>query len=213
MPSPTTDDLFRPALMLLAYDNEGSAGDHQCYRSVLDEAYAAARVVFPVVRIDVRLWALEIEASAIGRGVLAGDWHRDDAEPGYVIVDGEGICWQCPEGVSAISTMGTFVGFAASIVAARLMRGEALGAAMLARVLDATRAILEAHGADPRAICQADLASTPICMDLRARDQRSLSKRSLICIAEGGTTVDACTRAALLKPLTPRPSSFGQSVA
>jgi hypothetical protein len=79
--------------MLMAYDNEGSAGDRQTFRSVLDEAYAAARVVFPVVRIDVQLWAPEIEASAIGRGVLAGDWHRDDAEPGCVIIDGEGTFW------------------------------------------------------------------------------------------------------------------------
>jgi hypothetical protein len=68
---------------------------------------------------------------------------------------------RCPEGVSAISTMGTFVGFAASIVAARLMCEEALGAAMLARVVAATRAILEACGFDPRALRQADLASMP----------------------------------------------------
>src|SRR3954451_11161607 len=146
MPAPTTDDLLRPALMLLAYDNEGSAGDLQSYRRVLDEAYAAARVVFPVVRIDVRVWAPEVESPAIGRGVSVGDWHRDDTEPGIVIIDIEGTFWQCPEGVSAMSTMGTFAGFAASIVAARLMRDEALGAAMLARVLAATRTILEACG-------------------------------------------------------------------
>ena len=157
----TSDDLLRPALILLAYDNEGSAGDHQTFRSVLDEAYAAARVVFPVVRIDVRLWAPEIEACAIGRGVSAGDWHRDDVEPGVVIIDIDGTFWQCPEGVSAMSTMGTFVGFAASIVAARLMRDEALGAAMFARVLVATREILEACGFDPSTIRQVDLASTP----------------------------------------------------
>ncbi|MCO6415874.1 hypothetical protein JYK14_06750 [Siccirubricoccus sp. KC 17139] len=156
MPVPTSDDLLRPALMLLAYDNEGSAGDHQTFRGVLDEAYAAARVVFPVVRIDVRLWVPEMEASAIGRGVSAGNWHRDDAEPGCVIIDVEGTSWQYPEGVTAISTMGTFVGLAASIVAARLMREEELGAAMLARVLAATRAILEARGVDPRTIRQAD---------------------------------------------------------
>ena len=94
MTVPTSDDILRPALMLLAYDNEGSAGDHQTFGSVLDEAYAAARVVFPVVRIDVRLWVPEIGASAIGRGVLAGDWHRDDAEPGCVIIDVEGTSWQ-----------------------------------------------------------------------------------------------------------------------
>jgi hypothetical protein len=159
MPVLTSDDLLRPALMLLAYDNEGSAGDHKTFRSALDEAYAAARVVFPVVRIDVGLWAPENEASAIGLGVFAGDWHRDDTEPGVVIIDIEGTFWQCPEGVGAISTMGTFVGFAASIVAARLMHEEALGAAMLARVLAATRAILEARGFDPRNLRQADLAS------------------------------------------------------
>ena len=150
---------MRPALMLLAYDNEGSASDHQTFRSILDEAYAAARVVVPVVRIDVRLRVPEIQASAIGRGVSAGDWHRDDTEPGCVIIDIEGTFWQCPEGVSAISTMGTFVGFAATIVAARLMGDEALGAAMLARVLAATRTILEARGFDPRTLRQADLAS------------------------------------------------------
>jgi hypothetical protein len=161
MPVPTSDDLLRPALMLLAYDNEGSAGDRQPFRSVLDEAYAAARVVFPVVRIDVRLWVPEIEASATGRGVSAGDWHRDDTEPGVVIIDIEGSYWQCPEGVSAISMMGTFVGFAASIVAARLMRDEALGAAMLTRVLAATRAILGVRGFDPRTIRLADLALMP----------------------------------------------------
>jgi hypothetical protein len=171
MPVPTSDDLLRPALMLLAYDNEGSAGDRQTFRSVLDEAYAAARVVFPVVRIDVRLWVPEIEASAIGRGVSAGDWHRADAEPGCVIIDVEGTYWQCPEGVSAMSTMGTFVGFAASIVAARLMRDEALGAAMLARVLAATRTILEGCGFDPRTLRQADLASMPPWIsDLAIRD-------------------------------------------
>src|SRR4051812_36843136 len=161
MPVPTSDDILRPALMLLAYDNEGSAGDHQTFRSVLDEAYAAARVVFPVVRIDVRLWAPEIEASAIGHGVSAGDWPRDDAEPGCVIIDVEGTYWRCPEGVSAMSTMGTFVGFAASIVAARLMHDEALRTAMLTRVVAATRTILEASGFDPRALRQADLASMP----------------------------------------------------
>jgi hypothetical protein len=161
MAVPTSSDLLRPALMLLAYDNEGSAGDHQGYRSVLDEAYAAARVVFPVVRIDVRLWVPKIEASAIGHGVSAGDWHRDDAEPGCVIIDVEGTFWQCPEGVSAMSTMGTFAGFAASIVAARLMCDEALGAAMLARVVAATRTILEACGFDPGTLRQVDLASMP----------------------------------------------------
>ncbi len=161
MPAPTSADLLRPALMLLAYDNEGSAGDHQTFRSVLDEAYAAARVVFPVVRINVRLWVPKIEASTIGHGASAGDWHRDDAEPGCVIIDAEGTFWQCPDGVSAMSTMGNFVGFAASIVAARLMRDEALGAAMIARVVAATRTILEASGFDPRTLRQADLASMP----------------------------------------------------
>lgn len=57
--------------------------------------------------------------------------------------------------------MGTFVGFAACIVAARLMLEEAPGAAMLARVLAATRAILEASGFDPRALRPADLALMP----------------------------------------------------
>jgi hypothetical protein len=162
MPVPTTDDLLRPALMLLAYDNKGSAGDRETFRSVLDEAYSAARMVFPVVRIDVRLWVPEIEASAIGRGVSAGNWHRDDAEPGCVIIDVEGTFWQCPEGVSAMSAMGTFVGFAASIVAARLIGDEALGAAMLVRVLAATRTILDACGLDPRTLRQADPASMPL---------------------------------------------------
>ena len=37
MTVPTSDDILRPALMLLAYDNEGSAGDHQTFGSVLDE--------------------------------------------------------------------------------------------------------------------------------------------------------------------------------
>jgi hypothetical protein len=171
MPAPTSADLLRPALMLLAYDNEGSVGDHQTFRSVLDEAYAAARVVFPVVRIDVRLWVPETEATAIGRGVFAGDWHRDDTEPGVVIIDIEGTFWQCPEGVSATSALGTFVGFAASIVAARLMREEALGAAMLARVLAATRTVLGARGFDPRTLRQADLASMPPWIsDLANRD-------------------------------------------
>ncbi|WP_043342003.1 hypothetical protein [Belnapia moabensis] len=146
----TSDDLLRPALILLAYDNEDSAGDLQTFRSVLDEAYAAARVVFPVVRIDVRLWTPENEACAIGLGITVGDWHRDDAEPGVVVIDAEGASWGCPKGVSANSTMGTFVGLAASIVAARLMCDDALGDAMLARVLAATRTVLEACGLDPR---------------------------------------------------------------
>ncbi|WP_090560977.1 hypothetical protein [Belnapia rosea] len=171
MPVPTREDILRPALLLLNWDNEGSAGGHQSYRDVLDEAYAAARVIFPVVRIDSRLWAPEIEPSAVGRGVSAGDWHRDDAEPGCVIVDIDGTSWGCPEGMGAISTMGTFVGFAASIVAARIMRDEALGKAMLARVRADTRAILEASGFDPRIPQQVDPASMPpLISDLVTHD-------------------------------------------
>jgi hypothetical protein len=51
--------------------------------------------------------------------------------------------------------MGTFVGFAASVIAARLMRNEALGNAMLARVLAGTRTVLEACGSNPRTILPA----------------------------------------------------------
>lgn len=161
MALPTSEDILRAALILLAYDNEDSAGDLQTFRSVLDEAYAAARVVFSVVRIDVRLWTTGNETCAIEHGIIAGDWHRDDTEPGVVVIDVEGTSWGCPEGVSASSTMGTFVGFAASIVAARLMRDKALGDAMLAQVLAAARAILAARRADPRTIRHSDLCGNP----------------------------------------------------
>jgi hypothetical protein len=148
MTTTATADLLRPALMLLAHHAERPAGADLTGCGRLDDAYAAARLVFPIVRLDIELWAPEFAAPALGRGVMVGRWGRDDIEPGCVVIGLEEAVWQCPEGVSASSAEGAFAGFAAGIIAARLVRDEGLRAAMLAEVAAGARVALSTVGLD-----------------------------------------------------------------
>lgn len=159
MTAATTADVLRPALMLLAHYSDRRAGADLTDCGHLDKAYAAARLVFPIVRFDVGLWAPEIEDSALGRGVMAGRWCRDDVEPGCVIVGLEEVVWQCPDGVSASSAMGIFAGLAASIIAACLVRDDALRASMIAEAAAGARVALATYRADSMTVHRADLVA------------------------------------------------------
>lgn len=160
MTATTTAVLLRPALLLLAHHNERKSVADLTDCRQLDEAYAAARLIFPIVRLDVGLWAPEFDCSALDRGVMVGRWCRDDVEPGCVVIGHEEAVWQCPEGVSASSAMGAFAGVPAGIIAACLVRDEALRAAMIAEVVTGARVALATVGLALVIVREAELAAT-----------------------------------------------------
>ncbi|MBU8546084.1 MULTISPECIES: hypothetical protein [Roseomonadaceae] len=152
----TAEDIMRPALILVAYDNERLAGNQACLAKALDEAYEAARLVFPVVRLSTALWVPELEHSLVGKNVSVGNWSRDDSGPECIVIDQDG--WYCgfPEGTNAESVLGTFVGLAAKIVASRLESDDAPITAFH-RVVSDSRIILKNCGFNPSAVLAADL--------------------------------------------------------
>ena len=157
MVPPTSEQIALPPLLLLAHDNAGSTDTH-----AFQIAYDAARLVFPIVRVDMGAASVGMKKIGAKENLVYGSWNRHDSGPGVFVFDKEGWYSGFPQEFASNTAHGHFVALSAIIISMKMryLFSQENPFGDMPRVVRTVRHHLEDLGIDPVAIHPQGLSVT-----------------------------------------------------